>query len=169
MSAVAVDATYSFTPSATDADGDQLTFDIANKPAWAEFDAATGKLSGAPGLAHVGAYPNIVISVTDGEASASLPAFSIAVTAPSTGSAALQWTAPTQNTDGSPLVDLAGFTILYGQRSDALSQSVRVDNPSLDRYIVENLPAGAYYFAVKARNAAGAESGPSNVVSKVIL
>ena len=54
-----------------------LTFTIVNKPSWALFNASTGALTGT---AVKGTYPGIVISVTDGCASASLPAFNIKVT-----------------------------------------------------------------------------------------
>lgn len=70
---------YSFTPTAIDADGDPLTFNITNLPSWASFDSNTGTLSGTPSLSAAGDYSNIVISVSDGELSASLPAFSITV------------------------------------------------------------------------------------------
>ncbi|HEX5048020.1 MAG TPA: putative Ig domain-containing protein [Gammaproteobacteria bacterium] len=70
---------YAFQPVATDADNDPLTYDIANAPAWAHFDKATGLLAGTPSAAHVGNYANIVISVSDGKASAALPAFAITV------------------------------------------------------------------------------------------
>ncbi|MCH1918533.1 DUF4347 domain-containing protein [Shewanella sp. A3A] len=70
---------YSFTPTAIDADGDLLTFTITNLPSWASFDSNTGTLSGTPSLSAAGDYSNIVISVSDGELSASLPAFSISV------------------------------------------------------------------------------------------
>ena len=76
---VTVGQTYSFAPSATDADGDTLTFSISNKPPWASFDTATGTLSGAPGDADAGRYGNIVITVTDGALTDSLPAFAIEV------------------------------------------------------------------------------------------
>ena len=58
-----------------------LTFAIANRPTWATFDGWTGRF----GNAGCGQHPrdnNIVISVSDGPASAPLPAFSIAVAAP---------------------------------------------------------------------------------------
>jgi hypothetical protein len=70
---------YSFTPSASDPDGDSLSFSITNKPSWAVFDTATGNLSGTPGYADAGTYSNIVISVSDGSASASLSPFAITV------------------------------------------------------------------------------------------
>ena len=75
------DAAYAFTPTATDADiGDTLTFSIVNQPDWADFDPATGALTGTPGNADVGITTGIVITVTDnGEASASLPEFDLTV------------------------------------------------------------------------------------------
>ena len=94
-----------------DPDGDTLTYSIQNRPSWATFNTSTGRLSGTPTAAHAGSYANIIISVSDGAASASLPAFTITVAQPSTGSATLSWTAPTQNTDGSSLTNLAGFRI----------------------------------------------------------
>jgi hypothetical protein len=77
----AVGATYSFTPTASDPDGGTLTFAIANRPSWATFNATTGRLAGMPGTANVGSFSNIAISVSDGSASTSLPAFTITVTA----------------------------------------------------------------------------------------
>lgn len=78
---VAQDAAYSFVPTAADVDtGTTLTFSIANKPAWATFNTATGALSGTPTNTDVGATAGIVISVSDGTLSASLPAFTLTVT-----------------------------------------------------------------------------------------
>src|SRR5690606_14951999 len=73
------DAAYSFIPTASDPDGDSLSFSIANKPVWAAFNPATGALTGTPGNEHVGVTSGIVISVTDGSLSAGLPAFSLTV------------------------------------------------------------------------------------------
>lgn len=72
---------WSFTPTASDADTLTLTFSITNKPTWANFSSVTGKLSGTPGAKNVGTVQNIVISVSDGLKTASLPAFSVLVKA----------------------------------------------------------------------------------------
>lgn len=78
--AVNVSEAYSFTPTASDADNDTLTFSITNPPAWATFDTATGKLSGTPTAA--GTTTGVVISVTDGKSDpVGLPAFNITVSA----------------------------------------------------------------------------------------
>lgn len=72
---------YSFMPTASDDDNDDLTFSIANKPGWAAFDPTNGRLSGIPSLSDVGLFENIVISVGDGSIDVALPAFSIDVQA----------------------------------------------------------------------------------------
>jgi trimeric autotransporter adhesin len=72
-------ALYTFTPTASDPDGNALTFSIANRPTWATFNSTNGTLQGTPGAAHIRTYSNIVISVSDGTASTPLPEFSISV------------------------------------------------------------------------------------------
>ncbi len=69
---------YGFTPTASDPDGNSLTFSISGKPDWLDFNTATGALSGTPGAQDLGQHDNIVISVSDGKLSADL-SFSIMV------------------------------------------------------------------------------------------
>jgi hypothetical protein len=172
VTSVKPNTTYSFKPTASDPDGDTLSFTIQNKPAWATFNTVTGELAGTPTMAQAGTYKDIVISASDGKASAQLQAFTITVSenasAAGSGSVTLSWTAPTSNVDGSALTDLAGFVISYGASAEALSETVSVDNASVDRYVLENLAPGTYYFAVRAVATSGAESEQSQVVSKVI-
>lgn len=76
------DVAYSFVPTATDIDTtDVLTFSITNKPIWASFNTATGALTGTPVGADAGISGGIVISVSDGTATAALPSFDIEVIA----------------------------------------------------------------------------------------
>lgn len=169
---VNVGAAYTFQPSATDLDGDTLTFSIQNRPSWASFNTATGRLSGTPTASHVATYSNIVISVSDGKATVSLPAFSITVVGSTSGgtsgTATLSWTPPTQNEDGSPLTDLAGYEILYGRSSGSLNEQVTLSNPGLTNYMITGLGSGTWYFAVRAYSASGKKSDLSAVVSKTI-
>jgi len=167
QAATTVGSSYLFAPTATDADGDALTFSIANKPAWATFNTLTGRLSGSPTLANVGTFSGIVISVSDGKTTTSLAPFAITVNQIATGKASLSWMAPTQNTDGSALTNLSGFRIYYGTNANALNQSILVSNASISTYLVENLSPATWYFAVKAV-AGGVESDLSNVASKTI-
>ncbi len=80
VASVKVGELYSFAPVGKDVDkGAVLTFTISNKPSWANFDPATGVLSGTPAAADLGSAKDIVLSVSDGTEKASLPAFSINV------------------------------------------------------------------------------------------
>ncbi len=74
-------AAYGFTPTVS-ASSSTYSFSISNKPSWATFSIATGALSGTPGTANVGSYSNITISVSDGTRVASLPAYTLTVSAP---------------------------------------------------------------------------------------
>jgi hypothetical protein len=165
---IAAGQKYSFTPSASDANGDHLTFSVANMPSWATFDQTSGQLSGTPATADIGSYANIKITVSDGKASTSLSAFAVAVTQIGSGNATLSWVAPTENTDGSMLADLTGYVVRYGQTSGSLDQTVSLANPSLTRYVVEGLSSGQWYFAIEAVNSLGSHSNLSEVVSKTI-
>ena len=158
---------YSFTPKAADANGDPLTFSIQNKPAWAAFSTTTGALTGAPTASNVGSYANITISVSDGSATTSLAPFAITVVQSASGSASLSWTAPTTNSDGSALTNLAGYRIHYGTTT-AMTQILQVASPGITTYTLGNLSSGTWYFAMSAYAGTGAESTLSNTASKTI-
>jgi hypothetical protein len=162
---------YSFQPSASDPDGDTLTFSVQNRPSWASFNTSTGRLSGTPTAADARTYSNIVISVSDGTVTRSLAAFSITVVASSgtnNGTATLSWQPPTQNEDGTALTDLAGFEIVYGRSSTSLSEKVTLANPGLTTYMVTGLSSGTWYFALRSYTTSGTRSDMSSVVSKTI-
>jgi hypothetical protein len=84
-----------------------------------------------------------------------------------TGSASLNWSVPTTNSDGSNLTDLAGFHIYYGTSPDQLSSQINVGGAATS-YVVGNLAVGTWYFAMTAVNSAGVEGDLSNTASKSI-
>lgn len=84
------------------------------------------------------------------------------------GNATLSWEAPTSNTNGSALTDLAGYRIYYGASADDMKETVQISNVGLQTYVIENLEAGTWYFAVRALSSEGSESPLSDVVSKRI-
>ena len=93
-------------------------------------------------------------------------------TPPATSTAAssvtLGWVAPTQNSNGSPITDLAGYKIHYGTASENYTQVVSLANPSLSRYVVDSLPSGTYYFAITAYNSQGLESALSGEITTTL-
>jgi uncharacterized protein YfaP (DUF2135 family) len=82
-------------------------------------------------------------------------------------SATLAWDAPTTNTDGTPLTDIAGYKIYYGTVSGKYSHLLDVGN--VTTYKVENLTVGTtYFFVVTDYNTSGTESVFSNEVAKTV-
>ena len=86
----------------------------------------------------------------------------------SVGSAEVSWQPPQQNNDGSALTDLAGYRIYYGNTADNLSRVVNIATVGVSLYVIDNLTAGTWFFAVRAYNASGIESDLSNLASKTI-
>lgn len=166
--AVLVGEMYDFVPSASDPDGDSLTFTITNKPNWANFDSTTGRLSGQTALGNVGTIADIVISVSDGKASRSLRAFSVTVSQTAFGNVTLSWIAPTQNSDGSPLMDLAGYKIYYGKSSRNYDHEIHIDNSGMTTYVIDNLVPDTYFFAATSFNTSGVESEHSGEAVRTV-
>ncbi|HVW69349.1 MAG TPA: putative Ig domain-containing protein, partial [Steroidobacteraceae bacterium] len=144
---VTAGSAYSFTPTASDSDGGTLAFSVANLPTWATFNTATGQISGTPTSTNTGTAANIIITAADGSVKASLAAFSITVTSATTtgttsGTATVSWAAPTENTNGTALTNLAGFRIYYGTDSNSLSQTASVADPTTLSYVIKGLASG---------------------------
>jgi len=83
-----------------------------------------------------------------------------------TENATLSWDAPTTNTDGTDLTDLAGYKLYYGT-SPGTYDSV-IDAAKVTTYTVSDLTPATYYFAVTAYDEGGNESNYSNEVSKTV-
>jgi Fibronectin type III domain len=166
VSQVAVGQRYSFTPTVNNSSGRAVSFSIQNKPAWATFSIATGELTGTPTSA--GTYSGVVISVSDGTSSSSLAPFTITVGAAGPGTVSLSWLAPTTNTDGTALTNLAGYIIEYGTNAAELTQTVTLPGPSMTSYTLQGLSSGTWYFAIVAYTTGGSESQLSNVVSTTV-
>jgi len=80
----------------------------------------------------------------------------------------LSWDAPTENSDGTPLTNLQGYKVHYGAQPGAYSDTIEVANPGLTMYVVQNLAAGTYYFAISSYNSSGEESALSPEVSAMV-
>lgn len=120
--------------------------------------AASGSWTGAKALSGSQTVSNIIANAS----------YTLTCTRPIRGSAQLQWTAPTRNTDGSPLTNLSGYRLHYGTIATDLVNTVQIASPTTTTYTVGNLNAGTYHFGVRALASSGAESALSNIVSKVV-
>ncbi len=166
---VRVGEAYAFQPSASDPDGDALTFTIQNRPGWASFNQATGRLEGTPAGGDVGEFSSVRFTVSDGRgAQASLPVFGVDVSQIALGSVTLSWSPPTTNADGSTITDLAGYRIYYGRSAGALDEMVIIGNTAVTRWVVDNLSSTIWYFSMSSYNASGIESTRSSVVSRTL-
>ena len=76
--------------------------------------------------------------------------------------------APTQNVDGSPLTNLAGYEVRYGLSVSAMRQAIDIPNPGTTTVRIDRLSAGTWYFTVAAYTNVGVESAPSVTASKTI-
>ena len=95
-------------------------------------------------------------------------AIEVKVADANTDSAILSWTAPTENTDGTPVKDLAGYHVHYGTSPDALTKTITVAGARTTTCIISGLSEGTYYFAVVAYTETGTKSGESNLASQTI-
>lgn len=78
----------------------------------------------------------------------------------------IEWQAPTENVDGTPLTDLAGYNVYWGAASRNYTDSTPVAASATEWQAT--LSSGFYYFAVTALNAGGEESGQSNEVYRYV-
>lgn len=165
---VLVGNSVTVTPTASDPDGDTLTFSVTNKPSWMTFSTSTGVLTGTPQAGNVGSF-DVTISVSDGRGGQASDQTRVNVQQQVAGRATLSWDAPSTRTDGSPLTNLAGFKLYYGTSSGNLNQMVQVNDPGARSWVIENLTVGTWFFAASAYDQSGMESARSNVASKTIV
>ena len=82
------------------------------------------------------------------------------------GTIKLAWDAPTTNSDGSPLTDLAGYYVYYGTASGVYGSPV--DAKNVTTYTLTGLtPGQTYYITVTAYDTSGNESDKPTPVSGV--
>ncbi len=147
--------TWSFTPSATDSDGDSLTFKIANRPNWARFNSENGHLTGEPSDSDEGIHPNIQISVSDGDAFADLPAFGVIVKNSTSNSS------PTIT--GTPQI-----SAVIGQPYSFTPNADDVDGDTLT-FAVANKPRWATFDVATGMLSGTPVPGDSSVYSNVVI
>lgn len=87
------------------------------------------------------------------------------------GTLSLTWTAPTQQTDDTPLTDLAGYNAYCGLKPD-LSDIYHLQvqpGPTLTSFTWTDAKVGVNYCILKAFNFGGLESDASNIVTRTVV
>jgi hypothetical protein len=163
---------YIFTPSASDPDNDSLSFSVSQLPSWASFNEQTGEITGQPQESDVGVYEGIVISVSDGDLSASTSPFDIEVKSSqaATGSLALRWTAPVSRTDGTALAisEIDGYYVYLGETAQSMQIEADLSDGQADSFTLENLPVGTYFVALTVYDMDDNESDFSNTLEVTV-
>ena len=152
--AVAAGKWYYFKPTASDRDGDTLRFTIQNKPAWATFDAKTGVLNGKPTRERVGKYPNILIKVSDGLATASLPSFTITVTSTANRAPTISGTPPA--------------SVVAGQTYSFRPTASDADGDTL-AFTIQNKPSWATFSTTTGRLSGAPTSSLARTYGNIII
>lgn len=163
LTQAALTGTFTITPTSGNAPlTATLTWNVTGGTA-ATTCTATGGWTGTKPLSGTHTTPALL---NDASYTLSCTTPAVPGTAPGTGSVTLSWTAPTENTDGTPLTTLAGYNISYGQAATALNQTINISNATARSYVVSGLSGGTWYFTVRAFTTTGAESANSNIASK---
>lgn len=85
-------------------------------------------------------------------------------TPPARAPITLMWEPPTENTNGSALVDLQAYRIYGGSMRSNLKARVTLRNPGLASYVLEPASNSERFYAISAINSKGVESALSNIV-----
>jgi hypothetical protein len=161
-SGVLTGQSYSFTPTAYDSRTRTLVFAISNRPSWATFSSSSGQLSGTPTTANVGTYSNIVIAVSDGSRTATLPAFSVQV-----GAAAA--TAPAPAPVLPPVISGTPPTSVQAGSSYAFQPTASDPSGLTLSFSVQNKPAWATFSIVNGSLGGTPSSSQAGVYANVII
>jgi hypothetical protein len=94
-------------------------------------------------------------------------AYTLTCTEPGDTTAALSWTPPIQNTDGTPLTNLQDYRV-YSRVGTAPFAVVQTLAAPRSAFTFTGLAPGAWEFSLTARNTAGTESAQSSVASKTL-
>ena len=86
----------------------------------------------------------------------------------STQAVTLSWSAPTENTNGTALTNLAGYVIYYGTSATAMTQQINVNTVGMLVYQIPDLAPGNWYFQIMSVNSAGVQSSASATVTMSI-
>ncbi len=167
-SGVLAGQTYTFTPTAYDSRTRTLVFAIANRPSWATFSSSNGQLSGTPTAANVGTYSSIVIAVSDGYRTATLPAFSVSVSAVA-GPAPPRRTATAADTAPPPVISGTPPTSVQAGSSYAFQPTASDPGGLTLAFSVQNKPAWATFSIVNGLLSGTPGSSQAGTYANVVI
>lgn len=159
--------TLNFAVSSTTTGGPTITPRLT----WTTSPAATAcTASGAPGWSGVKGPTGVATLAAISQSQT----YTLACTWPGQGSTALTWTAPTENTDGTPFTAadaIKSYVVNYATSAALLNSGPNtraVNQANAVSATVTDLNAGTYFFCVRAVSLIDRFSDCSNVIQKVV-
>jgi len=88
-----------------------------------------------------------------------------------TSSVALTWEVPLQREDGTDLevYEIDGYVVAYGTDANNLDSAVSVSGGWETSFVVEDLPANTYYFAIATVDSKGIQGAYSGVIEQSVM
>ena len=103
-------------------------------------------------------YVNFTINIT------------VAPPAPTVSEISLSWRAPFEREDDNPIspAEIAGYKIYYGTTEGDYTESIKINDGTIDSHTIKGLTPGTYYLVITTHDTDGRESGFSPAVTKTI-
>jgi hypothetical protein len=90
------------------------------------------------------------------------------LTDPDRKSTSLDWTRPVAAESGAPIANIAGYNVRCWGEGGTHTFTIRIDDPSVTHYELDELPPARYQCAVSAFTNDELESGMSNFVARTV-
>ncbi len=154
-----------------DIDGDSLTVTSATAANGNLVLEGNGVITYTPSQDFSGS-DTITYTIDDGQGGVSTATVLVTVNAVTTlASIELSWDIPLkrENGDDLELFEINGYMIAYGVSDSNLDSEVIVNGALIDNYLLENLSAGTYYFAIATIDSDGVQGAYSSTIVKTVM
>jgi hypothetical protein len=154
-----------------DVDGDSLTIVSATATYGNLVLEGSGVITYTP-LQNFSGPDTITYTIDDSQGGASTATVSVTVNAVTTlSSIDLSWDIPFEREDGAALelYEIDGYMIAYGNSDSNLDSEIFVSGALVDSYLLENLSAGTYYFAIATIDSDGTQGDYSSTIIKTVM
>jgi hypothetical protein len=121
--------------------------------------------------ASVSDYGVYDVVVSNSESSATSLSALLTIQADVKFSVSLAWDIPQQREDGSDLAlyEIDGYIVIYGTDAQHLDSTINISGGQETRYVIENLSANTYYFAIATLDSTGVRGAYSELMKQSVL
>ena len=165
-----VDELYTYDVSASDADGDPLTFALTQSPAGMSITSSTGLIQWTPGVSQEGSHP-VTVSVDDGNSGTDTQSFTVVVSSvpPANSAPTIDSTAPLTATVDELYIydvdasDIDGDPLTYSLTSSPTGMSID-SSTGLIQWTPSSLQQGTVFVTVRVEDDQSAADTQSFVI-----